>query len=188
METFIQTQSGIRVPLLDPKPEHILIEDIGWALAHQCRFGGHCKQFYSVAEHSIFVSDLASGYKEGLENVRLEGLLHDAAEAYIIDIPSPLKSLLKDYKIIERKFEAVIRQAFSMGEQGPGMKRLIKDADRMALATEARDLMIDTNDWDILRGVKPHDLQIFRPCSISEAYTLFIARFMELKEKKLEQV
>ena len=174
METFIQTHSGYRVSLLDPDPDDINIEDIAWSLAHQCRFGGHCKQFYSVAEHSMLVADLLP------RDLKFEGLLHDAAEAYILDLPSPLKQLLPEYKSIENKFTFAIREAFGLGPEESRIKMMIKQADIIALATEARDLMRNTEDWEILQDVKPRDGSVLAMPSFN-AYTLFIEMFTELK-------
>src|ERR1039457_118422 len=84
---FIGTFSGLRFWPLDPNPEKILIDDIAHALAHQCRFGGHASRFYSVAEHSVHVSRLCP------PEDALWGLLHDASEAYLVDLPRPLKQL-----------------------------------------------------------------------------------------------
>ena len=171
METFIQTHSGQRVSITDPDPKDINIEDIAWALAHQCRFAGHCKKFYSVAEHSLLVASYLH------REVRVEALLHDAAEAYIIDIPSPLKQLLPDYKIFEKRFESAIWQALGLKELSPDEKKLIKFADRVALATEANILMRNTDDWEILQGFKPqghiHGYDHY------EAYTIFTEKFAD---------
>lgn len=176
MEYFIQTHSGIRVPLLDPKPEHILIEDIAWALSMQCRYAGHCKQFYSVAEHSILVADIVP------PSLKFEALLHDAAEAYILDLPSPLKALLRGYKAIEYQFEVAIREAFGLGEELPLRKKSIKTADYIAMATEVRHLMRGAEDWEKLKGVEPHGSILAMPPF--NAYTMFIEKFTEFKEDR----
>lgn len=176
METFIQTHSGARVSILDPDPKDIKIEDIAWALAHQCRFAGHCKKFYSVAEHSLLVA----GYL--YPAVRVEALLHDAAEAYIIDIPSPLKALIPKYKVFEHRFESAISIAFHLNELTPDEKRVIKFADRVALATEADDLMRGTTDWEILEGVKPQG--VIHGHDPYEAYTIFIEKFTDYTEER----
>ena len=90
-----------------------MIEDIAHALSLQCRFNGHCSDFYSVAEHSLRVSRLV----EWLGNTRdvvMTALLHDAAEAYIGDIVSPLKKELPDFTSIERVVESAIAERFSL--------------------------------------------------------------------------
>lgn len=101
----IRTFSGIYVDILNPKPEMFVIEDIAHALSQLPRFGGHLPVFYSVAEHSLCASNV--GEKE-----RFELLMHDASEAYILDIPSPLKKILKEYKEIEHNLNIVLSEVF----------------------------------------------------------------------------
>jgi hypothetical protein len=78
---FLGTFSGLRFWPLDPEPEKILIADIAHALAHQCRFGGHASKFYSVSENSVHVS------RRCAPEDALWGLLHDASEAYLVELP-----------------------------------------------------------------------------------------------------
>src|ERR1019366_9954250 len=82
----IRTYSGVRFKPLDPDPA-VGISDIAHALANQCRFGGHSSAFYSVAQHSVRVSEICAAEDA------LWGLLHDASEAYLVDVPAPLKQL-----------------------------------------------------------------------------------------------
>jgi len=174
METFIQTHSGQRVSILDPDPNDIKLEDIAWALAHQCRFAGHCKKFYSVAEHSMLVASYLP------RELSLAGLLHDAAEAYIIDVPSPLKALIPNYRTYETKFELAIALAFDLKHPTMEVRKRIKLADKVALATEADDLMGAPKDWEILKGLKPQG--VIHGYDPYEAYTIFIERFAAYKE------
>lgn len=104
--TILTTYFGNKVNLLDPDPETIDIKDIAWALSNLCRFVGHIKEFYSVAQHSLLVSEMS--------DYSLEGLLHDATEAYLGDISSPLKIALPDYKKIEANFHRVISEKFDL--------------------------------------------------------------------------
>lgn len=92
--TMIRTHNGLEIDMLDPRPEQIVLGDIAHALALTCRYGGHAPKFYSVAEHSIGVSGLL-GQTHGpdVQMMRI-GLLHDAAEAYLGDIISPMKRAL----------------------------------------------------------------------------------------------
>jgi len=85
---FLPTCSGRRVHLLNPSPDEIAIEDIAHALSHACRFAGHVPSYYSVAQHSVLVSELLD------ERTALWGLLHDASEAYLHDLTRPLKRAL----------------------------------------------------------------------------------------------
>lgn len=84
-EGFIETFTHKYIHPFEPKPELICLEDIAHALSQQCRFSGHTSRFYSVAEHAWLCSQYAPTH------LAAEALMHDAAEAYLIDIPRPLK-------------------------------------------------------------------------------------------------
>lgn len=117
-----QTYTGKRFYHLDPKIEDISIEDIAHSLAYQCRYTGHTTRFYSVAEHSLYVSRYCTPKNA------LWGLLHDASEAYICDIPAPLKPYLTNYKEIEAKIMACICEKFGLDNEMPTeVKQLDKD-------------------------------------------------------------
>lgn len=149
MTPTILTASGTCFNLLEPDPDLIEIEDIAHALSNLCRFTGHTRVFYSVAEHSVRASLCAFVPAEHA----LEALLHDAAEAYIGDVSSPLKAQLHEYRNIEFGVEQAIRKRFGL----PAKKTpCVKQADLTMLATEKRDLMsADGDDWPILRGIAP---------------------------------
>lgn len=129
----IRVRSGPLFDLVNPDPALVRIEDIAHALAHICRFTGHTNCFYSVAQHSVLVSELVP---KGFE---LWGLLHDAAEAYIGDVSSPLKSLLPDYKQIEQRMEEAVWGKF--GLRGP-LPKQVKDADNAAYNLERTAYMV----------------------------------------------
>jgi 5'-deoxynucleotidase YfbR-like HD superfamily hydrolase len=101
-EHFITTYTGKKFHYLSPTPEEIDIKDIAHALSLTCRFGGHCRSFYSVAEHSVRVA------AEVPASSALFALLHDAAEAYLPDIPSPMKQDYKKWQALEGRIEKVI--------------------------------------------------------------------------------
>ena len=107
---WMQTYTGRQFWPLDPRPEEVVIEDIARALSMQCRFAGHCAKFYSVADHSVRVSMLA----DENSTLALAGLLHDAAEAYVVDVPRPLKRFLPGYKEIEREVARAIEKRFGL--------------------------------------------------------------------------
>src|SRR5687767_13374438 len=92
---WICTYQGIQFWPLDPKPEDVSIIDIAHALSNVCRFGGHSRWFYSVSQHSYYVSLYTRP-----ENA-LYALLHDAPESYIGDCVRPLKPYLTNFQSIE---------------------------------------------------------------------------------------
>lgn len=133
--TWIQTHTGKHFDLLDPKPELVDPRDIVYALANICRFTGHVRPFYSVAQHCVHVAKLVS------PAARAWGLLHDAAEAYVGDINQPLHVAMRmTIKPIERKIAEAIRQRFGI-ELTPDIETEVHEADLTMLATEARDLL-----------------------------------------------
>src|SRR5215207_10148348 len=133
---FIQTLTGRRMNPLDAAPEDIDPVDIAGALANLCRFGGHSRGFYSVAQHSVIVCDLLE-QQVATPDELMAALLHDAAEAYLGDLPHPIKhrsDLGTAYKVAEQRLEAVIAERFSL----PDAAARIKPLDRALLATERR--------------------------------------------------
>ena len=131
----MQTRSGRAFYPLDPQPEDIVLTDICHALASEGRYANQTELFYSVAQHSMLVASILP------ERLRLEGLLHDGAEAYLRDLPKGLKGCLPLYKIIEHGVEAAIATRFGMQTLSEEDRALIKQADMRVLATERRDLI-----------------------------------------------
>mgnify|MGYP001281995576 CR=1 FL=1 len=113
MDSTITTWSGRKFNFLNPEPTSIVIEDIAHALSLQCRFNGHSTEFYSVAEHSVGVCRLVESLGED-RNTVMTALLHDAAEAYLGDVVSPLKQKLPDYRGFEGVVEAAVAAKFSL--------------------------------------------------------------------------
>lgn len=129
----INTQGMRSIDLLRPDPGQIQLDDIAHGLSSICRFSGQTNPFYSVAQHSLMVARLVP------PRLRLRALLHDASEAYIQDIPSPLKALLPEYTAIEARLMKVIHQVFRIPHD-PTADAVVKEADRTALMIEQRDL------------------------------------------------
>ena len=129
----IRTYMGKDVDVFDTDPDSILIEDIAHALASICRFGGHTPYHYSVAEHSICCMLSVS-----CDNM-LAALLHDASEAYLCDIPRPIKAEMPEYKKIEDKLMGVIAGKF--GFQYP-LHPEVKAVDEQMLSVEWDTMMI----------------------------------------------
>lgn len=168
---LILLRSGRYYDLLSPETSEITIEDIAHALAHIGRFTGHTSRFYSVAEHSLWVSRLVRPQH------RLAALLHDAAEAVLGDVSQPLKRLLPDYRAIEQRVEAAILGQF--GVTLP-LHPVIKAADTLMLAAEAAQLMPPHDDeWEVLRGVPllPINFFVRPPEEVAQA---FVQRYREV--------
>lgn len=124
---FTYTFTGKKFWALDPRSEDVDIIDIAHALSHACRYAGHCKQFYSVAEHCVLMAQKAKAHK-------MWALLHDASEAYICDIPSPIKPFLSNYKEIEYGIMNAVCIKFNIEKEMPPE---VKELDSRILQDEA---------------------------------------------------
>lgn len=136
---FVETISGARLDLLNPKPQSISATDIAYHLSMICRFSGAIKEFYSVAQHSVAVSDLAREFGED-RHTQYACLMHDAAEAYIGDLPSPVKQLCPEYRELEERITEAINAALIV-RNGEHMKERIKLYDAIACRSEAAAMM-----------------------------------------------
>jgi hypothetical protein len=178
----IHTFTGKQVDPLNLQPEDIYIEDIAHSLAKQCRFGGHVKTFYSVAEHSYRMSYAVS------KPLALCALLHDASEAYLIDLPRPVKRALPSFVELEESIQEVISRKFKIPYPFP---EEIHEVDTIMAVSEA-DILLEggLRDWapDIASKSNPNmfvdSLNYF---SQSKSYfstlsSLFLARFHDLNQ------
>lgn len=174
---FIQTVSGRRVNPFAPDAAEFDIDDIARSLANQCRFGGHCRAFYSVAQHSCQLADLVE-QNGGDPSEALWALLHDATEAYLVDLPHPLKhrsELGRIYREAEAAVQEAICERFGLPPEPPALKSL----DRALLATERRALSEVAWHWPELDGVEPLELDI-EPWLPDRAAGEFLQRFQRL--------
>jgi hypothetical protein len=178
---WFQTYTGKQFYPMDPRPEDINIVDIAHALSLTCRFSGHCAEFYSVAQHSVLVASLCSK-----ENA-LYGLLHDASEAYLTDMPRPMKhgtDFGKLYKEAEARAMRAICDKFGLPHEEPAE---IKQHDQTLLFTEQRDLMSRApKAW---KDQVPPLERTLKPWSPQTAEQHFLAMYSSLDlEKDLNDI
>jgi 5'-deoxynucleotidase YfbR-like HD superfamily hydrolase len=181
---WIQTYTGKKFYPLNPTTESIDVIDIAHSLSLTCRFGGHCLCFYSVAQHSVLVSQNCD------ERDALWGLLHDAAEAYLCDLPRPIKHELRRqsggsesfFDHFESRLMSAICAKFGLSEKQP---LSVHKADAALLTTEARDLMAPcTSEWQ--SNIENSHLALSKkiiPQSCDQAEVEFLRRFRKLTEE-----
>lgn len=168
---WMLSSKGRQLWPLDLQPEDIDIEEIAHALSNICRFGGHCRKFYSVAQHSLLVADCSP-----LKLAKV-GLLHDATEAYIGDMVRPLKVSLSEFSSIEDAAWEAVAGAFDLPITIPAE---VKIADARVLLGEKRDLC--NNDgghaWEFPQcrfpDLEPYPLHTIRPLLPRDAEWLFL--------------
>ena len=177
MSHTILTNRGRYFSFDAPEDHDFPIGEIAHALSNICRFTGHVREFYSVAQHSVLVSQIVP------YNLAMAGLMHDAVEAYVGDVASPLKRMLPEYKAIENRVEAALMKAHGLPFPLPPE---IKMADMRALITEKRDLMGGDKEYqEEAAGVRWPDFEPMTqrvvPMDPWSAYDLFMSRWLELK-------
>ena len=173
-DPYVSTFLGNRFYLTRPHIDDVAIEDIAHGLAYQCRFNGQTQDFYSVAQHSLIVMQIVP------EEHRLAALLHDAAEAYLGDMVKPLKNLFPEFSEIEGRVMEIIGHCF--GVDLANLHPSIKLADRIALATEKRDLMPhSTEPWVYLVGIEALP-EIIEPMPPQAAKQAFLETFAQVSQ------
>lgn len=145
---WIQTYTGKQYFYLDPKPESIDILDIARSLSMIPRFLGHLNRNYSVGQHSLYVSKMVSA------EAAFWGLLHDATEAYLSDLPGPAKWILSKYVELEKAAEAVIISKFKITVTDK-IRREVKKADVQMVVTENAQLRSHKIPWGYHESIKP---------------------------------
>lgn len=162
-EPVIRTSTGKYINVFDPRPQDICIEDIAHSLSNQCRFGGHLNFFYTVAQHSLFTASICSPKN------KLSALMHDASEAYLLDMPSPIKAALPEYKNIEHNLMLAISYRFGF------------DYPKPEEVTEADELMLK---WEWLTFVENKPSSDLIVLSRAEARKSFLEKFSSIKHNK----
>lgn len=188
--TWMLTASGRAFDLGRPRAEDITVTDIAHHLALINRFNGATLRPYSVAEHSLFVAEIAER-ELGLRDPFgvLAALLHDAHEAYLGDIIQPVRAHVQ-CSVLEHSLERAVRERYGLVTAAAAYRDAIRRADLIALATERRDLMPPhAGTWEILRDVQPVewiDLDDRDGMDWTDWRSAFSARFAELNMARVE--
>jgi len=177
---WMQTFSGRQFWPMDPKPEDVCILDIANSLGKICRYNGHCKKFYSVAEHSYYVSKYVEPQNA------LWGLLHDASEAYMCDLIRPLKNepFARSFRLFENKIIEVIAEAFELGSKMIPYE--VKLVDNAILADELeKNNAAPPAPWEGIENTKLNiDFEFWSP---EEAPQKFLNRFFEIYKGEMKK-
>ena len=175
MEYWIETYKGNDFDYENIETNHVDIEDIAHSLSMNCRFNGHCDRFYSVAEHSIYVSELVK------PEWAMAALLHDATEAYMPDVNKPLKmfwSLGFDIKAFEDRIMNHIYSHLEI-DHNEEIHKEIKRYDLAILREEKNALFQRRNLWRFPDGT-PYVDTVIRALSAGEAEADFLERYYHL--------
>lgn len=181
--SWIQTLSGKAFDYGNPDPESITIFDIAHALSNICRFTGHTISFYSVAQHSVLCSYAPE--VQGDPTLQLYALLHDAHEAYVGDVNSPLKSLCQGYQEIEDRVQRTCFEKFHLEWPQPPV---IKTVDLRMLSTERLRMLVTMTErcWpQALNDYSPYTVEelpaeLCKAMLPGEARQVYLERFIAL--------
>lgn len=187
--SWMQTYTGGRFYVTDMARTKFALRDIAHALSNMCRFGGHTREFYSVAQHSLMVADIVKA-RGGTPVQELWALMHDATEAYMIDIPTPLKATLAGYKKREDKLMQLIADGLELPPHGEDnlLPAIVKLADGVALVTEARQLVHGTSKWTkAYRKIRAYQVTI-SPLSPAEVELEFLKRYRDIVSRIAQAV
>ena len=158
----ILVHSGILFDVFNPKLEDFNINDMAHGLSNLCRYGGHCPEFYSVAQHSVLCS-----LQDGTPEEQFEFLMHDTSEAYLIDLPRPIKRKMPNYMEIEENLLKMIFEHFKINYP---LSERTHEVDNFLLHFEYDNFYTNPNP----------NFEFWTP---KEAKSRFLARFYELKSK-----
>jgi hypothetical protein len=177
---WMQLYSGKQFWPMDPRAEEIEIEDIAHSLSMQCRYAGHCVRFYSVAEHSVLLARYF--LDKGNPEVALYALLHDASEAFLVDVPRPIKPFLPGYKEAEARVMAAVCDRFGLPHEMPPE---VHGADSAIIGNERENMRPCVAEWHTagapLAGV---ELFYWTP---EKAEAAFLSAFREIQRARQQQ-
>lgn len=164
---WIETFNGVAFRPMEPDPKLISISDVAHALSFKCRYTGHSKRFYSVAEHSVLMAHYAHEMGMAREVVTW-CLLHDAVEAYLPDVPRPLKPFISNWREIEDNVEHAVAERFRLPLPTPPE---VKELDTRILLTEAKHLMVSMGSrWQIDAAPLPVTIRCWSPINAEDQF------------------
>ena len=166
---WIQTYTGKKLSLLDPQPEEFDLESIAIGVSREFRFGNQSCVPYTVGQHSYHVSTICKEFP-------LEGLFHDGVEAFTRDLPSPLKKVLPQYEIIEKRLWRALAEKFGLQKELPA--EVIK-ADKIMVATECLQLMLKPKEMYSIEE-DPININLIPPWPMDLTEGMFKKRYYEL--------
>lgn len=164
---YVETYSGGRFYPFDPRPADVRIEDLAHGLAHTCRYSGQCQVYYSVAEHSLHVARELRREGHG-PRVQCYGLFHDAAEAYLPDLPRPIKAEFDAFVDLERSILEAVWPALDLRAPTTDEWDAVMAADDRLLHYEAGELLADGGWADPVDLA--HDLRADSPAAARERF------------------
>ncbi|NDW19453.1 hypothetical protein D0T53_11110 [Dysgonomonas sp. 216] len=168
--------------ILNPTSDMIDIVDIAKGLAYKPHFSGFSPKFFSIAEHSLLVEEYTRSYHgESCYKLRLEALLHDASEAYTGDMIKPIKNLLPNFVLIEKKIQKAIYRKYGIDPHKNGQE--VKFFDNKVQDIEA-GVFYDTMDIGRKKHYEDHFVKYL---TTDDAYKAFIDKFNYLTSKIQEQ-
>jgi hypothetical protein len=161
----IRTISGLYVNVFEPDPNTLIIEDIAHALSNQPRFGGHLPKFYSVAQHSLLCYQIAD------DQYKYDALMHDASEAYLLDMPKPIKLEMPDYNRIEDNLMYMLAKKFDFKYP---KSTAVETIDHYLLNWEWNNIMLKkkpTHRYPLIKILTPKQaktafLKAYRDCQV----------------------
>lgn len=176
---FLLTASGVAFDLASPRPHDVVPRDLAHALSRLCRFGGHARTHYSVAQHCVLVSTLVP------PSLALAGLLHDAAEAYVGDVVTPVKRLLAGFAPVEARVLTAVALRFGVAPGAFDAPEVVA-ADRAALLAERAALLPPSpRPWgEDLAGPSETCVGRVVPWPADEARDRYLARLAALRSRR----
>lgn len=184
MKPELVTASGRIIDIRKPSPSEFTLNDIAFGLSRQFRYNGMTVSPYTVAQHSVIVSKLCISPK-----AKIVAMLHDASEAFLHDIPTPLKNLLPDYRKIETRFQTAIMDGilwdgfFETLQESEEVDAEVRAADRTALIHEVNSIVISPEAYGLEKLPEIlviQELRERRIQTVDEAFVSYLKHFSTL--------